>query len=52
MNRDYKSEYDIINDKIIKKNKVWHEAYTRPVECSTDFEMSTIYESYDVMFSE
>jgi hypothetical protein len=31
---------------------VWREAYTRGVECSTDFEMSTVYEAYEVMYSE
>ena len=52
LNPEYKREYDFRNDKLIKKNQVWREAYTRAVECSTDFQMSTVYESYDVIFSD
>ena len=52
LNAEYKREYDFRNDKLIKKNQVWREAYTRGVECSTDFEMSTVYEAYEVMYSE
>ncbi len=37
LNPEYKREYDLRNDKLIKKNHVWREAYTKAVECSTDF---------------
>ena len=52
LNPDYKKAYDFHNDKLIKKNHVWRQAYTKTVECSTDFEMSTVYEAYDVMYTE